>query len=156
LIEDFIDPASSVKLSSISHSVSSLFAFPDLHQQTLCILHRFPDAAEAANMVLRTSHPISVGNPQPNAAAFRGYFFGFANSIAFPLLLPLFVTVAGTLSLENNNSYCREFVDRILPAPDKAHGMTVVNCWYSWLYRFFEVCYIEEETFWSAFALILQ
>jgi hypothetical protein len=34
--------------------------------------------------------------------------------------------------------------------------MTAVNCWYSWLYRFFEVRYIEQEAFWSAFALILD
>jgi hypothetical protein len=48
----------------------------------------------------RTSHPIFIGNAQPNAAAIRGYFFGFAKSIAFTPLLPLFVTVAGKLALE--------------------------------------------------------
>jgi hypothetical protein len=101
LIEKFIDQASSVELSSISHLVSPLFAFRDWHEQSVRILQRFPDAAVATNLALRTSHLISIGNPQANAAAFCDCFFGLAKGIAFPRLLPVFVTVAGKLSLED-------------------------------------------------------
>jgi hypothetical protein len=156
LIEKFIDQASAVELSSISHLVSPLFAFPDLHEQTLRILQRFPDASVAANITLRASHLISIVNPQATVAAVRDCFFGLGKGIAFPPLLPVFVTAAGKLSLQDRNAYCREFVDRILAAPEKAHGITVVNCWYSWLFRFFEVCDLEDKTFWRVFALILD
>jgi hypothetical protein len=120
--------------------VSPLFAFPDLHEQTLRILQRFPDASVAANIALRESRLMSIVNPTATVAAVRDCFFGLGKGIAFPPVLPLFVTVAVKLTLEDRNAYCREFVDRILAAPEKAHGMTVVNCWYSWLFRFFEVC----------------